>query len=215
MTVRLKAIRNITASCLIATFLANGASAAPGQLFGYRQAPQNEIGTFPQWVSALERHLLDDLTEGDCTSRQLNSCHLERWLAFLASIRSLPRAAQIERVNRYANEKDYVLDMENYALEDYWAVPRQFLYNGGDCEDYAITKFFSLRWLGHPAQKLRIVVIQDTNLRVPHAVLAIENADDYSILDNQVGEVLSDRRIVHYAPVYSINSDQWWMHLPQ
>lgn len=207
--------RNLAASCLIGTFLANFASAASTDLFGYRQTSQTDIGVFPQWVSTLERHLLDDLVEGDCNSRTLNSCHLKSWLGFLRSIRNLPRPAQIERVNEYANTKDYVLDIQNYGLEDYWAVPRQFLYNGGDCEDYAITKFFSLRWLGYSIQTMRIVVIQDTNLRVPHAVLAIESDEDYLILDNQVSDVLSHSRIVHYAPVYSINSDQWWIHVPE
>lgn len=202
-------------SCLIATILINPASAATTGLFGYRQTAQTDIQSFPQWVSALERHLLDDLSEGDCTSRTLNSCHLKNWLAFLRGIRDLPRSTQIERVNEYANTKDYVLDIQNYGLEDYWAVPRQFLYGGGDCEDYSITKYFSLRWLGYPARNMRIVVIQDTNLRIPHAVLALESTDDYLILDNQVGEVLSHRRIVHYAPVYSINSDQWWIHVPE
>ena len=207
--------RKVVASCLIATCLASPSWAGPGELFGYRQTPQSDIATFPQWVSALERHLLDDLVEGDCTSRALNSCHLERWLVFLNEIKRLPRPRQIERVNEYANTKDYVLDVQNYGLEDYWAVPRQFLYNGGDCEDYAITKFFSLRWLGYPIRDLRIVVIQDTNLRIPHAVLALQEADDILIMDNQVGHVLSHERIVHYAPVYSINSEQWWIHVPE
>ncbi len=191
------------------------ASGAPENLFGYRQSEQNDIGSFPQWVDALERHLLDDLAEGDCTSTKFNSCHLRNWLGFLDRIRAMPKSEQVARVNRYANEKEYILDLQNYGLEDYWAIPRQFLYNGGDCEDYAITKFFSLRWLGFSVEQMRIVVLQDTNLRVPHAVLAVQSADDILILDNQVGEVLSHRRIVHYAPVYSINSDQWWIHLPQ
>ena len=108
-----------------------------------------------------------------------------------------------------------MLDIQNYGLEDYWAIPRQFLFNGGDCEDYAIIKFFSLRWLGYPMAELRIVVLQDTNLRVPHAVLAIGQGDDALILDNQVPQALPHRRIVHYVPVYSINAQHWWLHLPQ
>jgi len=100
------------------------------------------------------------------------------------------------------------------GAEDYWAVAREFLYNDGDCEDYAITKLFSLRWLDFSPAELRIVVLQDTNLRVPHAVLAVADQNDILILDNQIQEVVSHQAIVHYLPVYSINEQHWWMHLP-
>src|SRR5690606_7024803 len=106
------------------------------------------------------------------------------------------------------------LDIDNYGLDDYWAVAREFLYNGGDCEDYAITKLLSLRWLGLATERLRIVVLQDTNLRIPHAVLAVYDNDDIFILDNLTEQVVSHRDIVHYVPVYSINEAHWWIHTP-
>ena len=62
---------------------------------------------------------------------------------------------------------------------------------------------------------VRIVVVQDTNLRVPHAVLAVGRGNDILVLDNQVRQVLPHRQIVHYAPVYSINQDSWRIHLPR
>ncbi len=189
-------------------------AAFPAGLFGYQQAEQSDTQVFRQWIQALERHLRIDLPEGDCSGNRLNSCHLRNWLAFLDTLRDLPRPEQLQAVNRYANTRDYVLDIDNYGLEDYWAVPREFLYNNGDCEDYAITKLFSLRWLGYPADALRIVVLQDTNLRVPHAVLAVDIQDDIMIMDNQIHEVVSHQDIVHYAPVYSINEQHWWIHLP-
>lgn len=187
----------------------------PGDLFGYEQVAQADVATFPQWLGALERQLRDDLREGDCAERRINRCHMTRWLAFLARIRALPAREQFREINRYANEKDYVLDIENYQVEDYWAIPRQFFANGGDCEDFAITKYFSLRWLGYPQEELRIVVVQDTNLRAPHAVLAVGRDSDILILDNQVRDVLPHTRVVHYAPVYSINERSWWIHTPR
>ncbi len=187
----------------------------PTDLFGYQQAVRSNIGVFPQWVQALERQLADNLRDGDCQGGKLNTCYMRDWRMFLDRIKRLPSAEQIRQVNRYANDKDYVLDLDNYGLEDYWAIPREFLFNGGDCEDYAITKLLSLRWLGYPEDRLRIVVLQDTNLRIAHAVLAISADDDILILDNQVGDVLSHRSIVHYAPVYSVSESQWWLHVPR
>ncbi len=187
----------------------------PPDLFGYKEAEQSGLEFFPQWVSVLERHLRDDLSDGDCSETKFNRCHLTQWLAFLEEVKALPKKEQIAAVNRFGNTREYVLDLENYGLEDYWAIPRQFLYQGGDCEDYSITKFFSLLWLGYESEAMRIVVLQDTNLRVPHAVLALASKREILILDNQVDRVLTHRDIVHYAPVYSINESQWWLHTPQ
>jgi len=187
----------------------------PPDLFGYRQTERSDISVFPQWVQALERQLADNLRDGDCRGGKLNTCYMRNWREFLERIRKLPRSEQIRQVNHYANNKDYVLDLDNYGLEDYWAIPREFLFNGGDCEDYAITKFMSLRWLGYSPESLRIVVLQDTNLRIAHAVLALGTGDDILILDNQVDDVLSHHSIVHYAPVYSVSETRWWMHVPR
>lgn len=190
------------------------AVAFPPGLFGYNAVEQPDRETFSQWIQVLERHLKIDIAEGDCHESALNLCHMRNWLAFLESLQTRPRAEQLDAVNRYANSKRYVLDIDNYGIQDYWAVPREFLYNNGDCEDYAITKFFSLRWLGYAMDDLRIVVLQDTNLRIPHAVLAVAAQDDVVILDNQIQEVVSQRDIVHYAPVYAINEGHWWLYLP-
>ena len=190
------------------------ASAFSSGLFGYQQSRQPDTRVFGQWIQVLERHLRLDLPEGDCTEHSINRCHLKNWLDFLDTLRDLPLTQQLKAVNHYANRKRYILDIDNYGSEDYWAVAREFLYNHGDCEDYAITKLFSLRWLGFPEDALRIVVLQDTNLRIPHAVLAVAAQDDIMILDNQIQEVISHNDIVHYAPVYSINEQHWWIHIP-
>ena len=205
-----------TAGALLATLLWSlGFSAhATQNLFGYQEDKQSDIALFKQWLDVLERHIELDVPEADCAERRFNRCHLRAWLAFIEEIRELPFAIQLQRINAYANRKRYVLDIDNYGVNDYWAVAREFLYNGGDCEDYAITKLLSLRWLGVETERLRIVVLQDTNLRIPHAVLAVYDNDDIFILDNQTEQVVSHRDIVHYVPVYSINEAHWWIHTP-
>ncbi|MBT8422579.1 MAG: transglutaminase-like cysteine peptidase [Gammaproteobacteria bacterium] len=195
-----------------------GATAAQlfGSIFGYQQVPQRDITVFPQWLDVLEDQITSDLREGTCADvTSFNRCHLTEWHGFLDTIRDLPRNEQLERVNRFANEQNYVLDIENYGREDYWAIPELFLENGGDCEDYVIVKLFSLRWLGWDVADMRLVVVQDTNLRLPHAILAVASAGDIYILDNQASVIVPERTIVHYAPVYSISDRQWWLHLPK
>lgn len=190
------------------------ATAFPLGLFGYREKPEADVATFPQWVQALARELADDHRDPACAGGR-RGCELRDWRAFVDSLRGLPAREQLARVNRYGNEHPYVLDRDNYGREDYWAIPREFLPAGGDCEDFVITKYFSLRALGYPVAELRLVVVQDTNLRVPHAVLAVARGEDIWILDNQVQQVRRHREILHYAPVYSLNDGQWWLHVPR
>jgi predicted transglutaminase-like cysteine proteinase len=184
-------------------------------LFGYQENERKNLKMFPQWLSVLERNIKQRAPEGDCESRHMDQCHVKNWLIFLQGIRHLPKIQQVNKVNLYANQHDYILDIENYGVEDYWATPREFLYNNGDCEDFAITKMLSLKMLGFNMNNIRLVVLQDTNLRIPHAVLAIDTANDTLIMDNQVDDVISHKYILHYVPVYAVNEKKWWMFLPQ
>ena len=187
---------------------------SPARLFGYQEIKKQDLSLFPQWLSVLERHLLNIEDSGSCQSATFNRCHLREWQTFLSSIKNKPVSQQIKSVNRYANAKEYTLDIENYGLVDYWATPKEFLINSGDCEDYAIIKMLSMKWLGYDVGSMRVVIVQDTNLRIPHAVMAIEDDKDILILDNQIEEVISHADIFHYVPVYSVNEKNWWMHIP-
>jgi predicted transglutaminase-like cysteine proteinase len=185
-----------------------------GSLFGYTEVRKQNLDMFPQWLSVLERHLLDTTTAGSCKSTRFNRCHLRQWLAFLDSIKNQSEKEQINRVNRFANTREYILDQENYGIADYWATPKEFLINNGDCEDFAIIKMLSLKRLGYDVSKMRVVVVQDTNLRIPHAVMALDKGGDFLILDNQIEQVISHNDVFHYVPVYSVNENNWWMHVP-
>lgn len=205
----------ITTLLLISlSFSAVALNNPPNALFAYKEVPRSNLKLFPQWLSVLERHMKEMTPEGQCDARIFNRCHLREWLSFLQSIRHMSTDEQIRKVNSYANNKEYILDIENYGLGDYWATPKQFLQNNGDCEDYVIIKMMSLKQLGIDVNKMRVVVVQDTNQRIAHAVMSIDRHNDILILDNQIEEVISHRDIFHYVPVYSVNENNWWMHLP-
>lgn len=189
--------------------------AAKSPIFGYQESIKSNLDLFPQWLLVLERHRKKLLDKSRCTATDKEECHIEDWLAFIESIKSLPELEQIHKVNEYANSIPYVLDKDNYDIDDYWATPNEFLRRNGDCEDYAITKMLSLKELGIDVSRMRVVVVQDTNLRIPHAVMSIDRGGETLILDNQIKEVISDKYIYHYVPVYSINERSWWMHLPK
>ncbi len=120
--------------------------------------------------------------------------------------------AQLKRVNGFMNRHRYIIDPINWGVKDYWATPGQFFRKHGDCEDYAIAKYLSLKMLGWDTGKMRIVVLRDLNLKIAHAVLLVRLNDSYMLLDNQIAIVVDSKRIRHYRPIYSVNEKSWWRH---
>lgn len=173
-------------------------------LFGTGESRSGNLEPFPKWTGAMERYRQE--------AQGARSERIENWHLFLQSIRSLPVREQITQVNDYMNKTEYLVDSVNWGKVDYWATPKQFLGQKGDCEDYAIAKYLSLRALGMPAESLRVVVLQDTNLDILHAVLAVYVGKEIYILDNQINQVLEASAIHHYEPIYSINETHWWRH---
>ncbi len=181
-------------------------------LFGVREVRSSKLTSFPKWISTMERYAHHTIRDGDCNANAFTHCHLGKLRRFLRSLEGKEAYAQLDRVNRYVNAAPYIIDPINWGVPDYWATPYQFYIKDGDCEDYAIAKFMALRALGWPNDSLRVVVLRDENLGIIHAVLAAYINARIFILDNQVGQVLEDRSIHHYTPIYSINERHWWRH---
>lgn len=187
-------------------------AAVQAGLFGSDETVASGISSFPKWTGMLSRFETERIkAEADCSTRN-RSCSLKKWLEAMESFENLPEREQVKRVNDYANHTPYVLDIVNWGMDDYWATPLQFFAKNGDCEDYAIVKYKSLRQLGFPASKLRVVILNDQNLGILHAVLAVYLDGDIYILDNQIKQMVSHKRIRHYQPIYSINEEKWWRH---
>ena len=131
---------------------------------------------------------------------------------FSTALKSVDRRAQLDLVNDFMNKFPYIEDIVNWGQANYWEAPLEFLHKSGDCKDYAIAKYMSLRYLGWPVDALRLVVLRDVNLSADHAVLAVYTADGILILDNQIRDVTNAQNIHHYRPYYSINEQYWWFH---
>ena len=59
---------------------------------------------------------------------------------------------------------------------------------------------------------MRIVVLQDLNLKIAHAVLVVYVDGEAWILDNQITQIVTADTILHYRPLFSLNEDSWWIH---
>ncbi len=187
-------------------------SHAPAELFGVAAKAYPPARNFAKWNDALARYERERRTERALCKR--GDCALQRWREFLATIKHAPRPVQLKAVNDYFNRLPYVADMENYGVEDHWATPREFFAKGGDCEDYAIAKYLSLRALGWPAERLRIVVVHDRERDLVHAALVAYHGGTGHLLDIEIPEVTDQRRVARYQPIFAIGETGWWSFNP-
>lgn len=139
---------------------------------------------------------------------------LKSWRQQIRQWQGLGEQARIEAVNSWVNARiRWRDDRAASGKADRWATPAQALKGIGDCEDYALLKYESLRALGLDESRLRIVIVQDTRKGIGHAVLAVHSQAGILILDNQSSRVRRHDQIAHYAPVYSINQAGRWINI--
>lgn len=170
---------------------------------------------FKKWRKALARYSREQAQrnkKGSCKSKTFNACHFKNWTDFLHSIKGEKKLTKVRKVNAFMNEQRYITDPVNWGKKDYWASPGEFMARFGDCEDYAIAKYISLKRLGFTDKDMRVVAVKDLNLRVGHAVLVVFLDGKSWLLDNQVKQMVETKVVRHYDPVFSINGKFWWRH---
>ncbi|HEY0818490.1 MAG TPA: transglutaminase-like cysteine peptidase [Rhizobacter sp.] len=126
---------------------------------------------------------------------------------------------QLQTINQFFNRRiQFREDTEAWGQIDYWASPLESLDRGqGDCEDYAIAKYFSLLAAGMPVARLRLVYVRaqiggPQGVTQAHMVLAYYAAPgaEPMILDNLITEVRPASRRPDLVPVFSFNGEGLW-----
>lgn len=127
---------------------------------------------------------------------------------------------QIKKVNDFWNRQmQFTEDMDAWKQSDYWATPMESLGHGkGDCEDFAIAKYFTLLSAGMDMSQLRLIYVKArmggsaSNITQAHMVLAYYSDPDAEpqILDNLLGEIRPASRRQDLTPVFSFNSQGIW-----
>ena len=126
---------------------------------------------------------------------------------------------RLRAVNDFFNTRlAYREDIDNWGQVDYWASPLESLAKGaGDCEDYAIAKYFTLAALGIPQARLRMVYVRANiagapNGATPHMVLAYYARPDAEplVLDNLDPAIRAAGARTDLTPVFSFNAEGLW-----
>ncbi len=156
---------------------------------------------------------LDDF--GRCLAeRVMCDENAELWTEFVESARGLEGLDLYLAVNRFVNEAvRFQPDSSLAAVLDDWITPAS-LVNGaeGDCEDFALAKFWLLELLGVDRNDLYIVVVQDVTARLPHAYLAVRSGPEVWLLDSRINRPLSPHELDGIVPVVTIGHAAAYLH---
>ena len=140
------------------------------------------------------------------------------WRRLMDESRALPDTDKLNRVNAFFNRRIlFQTDWEVWGQEDYWATPLEFMGKGaGDCEDFVIAKYMTLKMLGIGNDRLRLIYVMaksGSTASVAHMVLGFyaQPTGEPLILDNLITSVRAASQRSDLVPVFSFNSDGLWV----
>lgn len=174
------------------------------------------------FFSAALEPLKDWPTEAAASRQGGQAVRLYRaWIDLVRGIDKADEKAKLVEVNQFFNHRiQYLDDMTVWGQSDYWATPLEMFGKGaGDCEDFVIGKYLTLRGLGVSPEKLRLVYVKariggaQSSVTQAHMVLAYYTAPaaEPLILDNLVTSMLPASQRADLTPVFSFNAEGMWV----
>ncbi|ODP99364.1 MULTISPECIES: transglutaminase-like cysteine peptidase [Salinivibrio] len=136
------------------------------------------------------------------------------WRNMVEKTQGLSEQEKLRKVNDFFNQMYFVDDIDLWGKKDYWATPLEFLgAAAGDCEDFSIAKYFSLRELGIDDKKLRLVYVKAIRLDQFHMVVAYypTPSSEPVLLDNLDPAIKRASLRRDLLPIYSFNGSRLWL----
>lgn len=140
--------------------------------------------------------------------------HFAELKTMMRAIKESNTSVKLKRVNDFFNAIAYDTDPDVWGEDDYWASRKEFLgADRGDCEDYAIAKYFTLRQLGFPNDTLFLTYVRLAQSRVPHIVLTYYESPDATplVLDSNDPRILPANQRRDLRPIFNFNADKIYM----
>lgn len=166
-----------------------------------RSFPASEL---PKWQQILDTQLNE--------TYNTQSANVQKWNDFIGTLKNEPKLRQLMRVNLWFKQFSYKQDNWVYNQDDYWASPVEFLTKGGDCEDYAIIKYMSLKKLGFSADDMKIAMVYDVYSGTDHAFLIVKHEGADFVLDNREKLTVARYMKNRYKPHYAFNENTVWTY---
>jgi len=144
----------------------------------------------------------------------LTQQRVEQWKSLISSGSKWSDIKKLTSVNDFVNQFNFVDDIDHWRKEDYWATPLETLVTkGGDCEDFAIAKYFTLTAMGMPEEKMRLTYVKALSINKAHMVVSYyqqRNAEPL-LLDNLNRKILPASQRPDLVPAYSFNGTGLWL----
>lgn len=208
-------LRHTAITVIALTLLVTGG--AHGQARYSFETPDDYLAPAASWTAlqeVLTQHEADRETIQQCLEDEASCTRkLRRLRLVLTKGAELSLDQQIRLVNRYINKHRYVDDriQRSSLAGNKFETLTEFLQSGGDCEDFALAKYFVLREFGVPAHDMRIVVGKERRGSEHHAMLAVNTGDDVVLLENDNRIYRNGNRdLVRF--VYAVNELGIWDH---
>lgn len=132
----------------------------------------------------------------------------------LETLKNKPINTQLTEVNRFFNQFQYREDIDHWGVKDYWATPQEFIgTQQGDCEDFVVAKYFALRKLGVPDNRLYLTYVKALEQNIAHMVLSYFKTPSSIplVLDNYDPRILVASKRRDLLPVYSFNANSLFL----
>ena len=139
---------------------------------------------------------------------------LVAWEELVVTDNSQTDLEKLEKVNNFFNQMEFVDDIVQWKTEDYWATPIEFLgTQAGDCEDFTIAKYFTLKAMGVKEENLNLTYVKALTYNVHHMVLAYYSTpgSEPLILDNIITVIKPSSQRTDLLPIYSFNGTGLWL----
>jgi len=159
----------------------------------------------------LDQELLDTVVQnygGHAKQRLLD------WQSLINDDQSSNDLERLQKVNDFFNRQEFISDLLLWKDKDYWATPVEFLaQNGGDCEDFSIAKYFTLKKLGVDENKLNLTYAKAVELNQAHMVVTYYGQPEAEplVLDNLIDEIKPASLRPDLLPVFSFNGIGLWL----
>ncbi|MGH6675124.1 MAG: transglutaminase-like cysteine peptidase [Xanthobacteraceae bacterium] len=180
-------------------------------IFSSQVVYSTNVAFFTRWTG-VETQFAAQQQPGACTTEADGSCAQTQWLALIDDLKSRPLADRVEYANEYLNAVRYVPAIKNWGSPAYWETPFEFLTRGGQCQDYAISKYLALRASGVPDSAMRVVIVHDRRTSQDHAILIVTVDSRDLVLDNMTTTVDPIENVRRYRAYYAINNSGWWAY---
>tara|TARA_R110002050_G_scaffold71891_3_gene154769 strand:+ start:170752 stop:171438 length:687 start_codon:yes stop_codon:yes gene_type:complete len=144
----------------------------------------------------------------------ITQARVEQWKSLIDTGSQWSDIKKLTSVNDFVNQLTFVDDIIHWKQEDYWATPLQTLVTkGGDCEDFAIAKYFTLSAMGMDEDKMRLTYVKALTINKAHMVVSYferPNAEPL-VLDNLNRNIVVASARKDLIPVYSFNGTGLWL----